>query len=552
MYIDCLYKRHGDDAGIYVVERVNGQRVFKTYKPDFHFYISDPAGEYRSIYGNPVKRMNPASYAERAKFLKSKSENLKTWESDVDPILRCLEAEYKGKGMPTPNVAFFDIETDYDPVHGWSSPKDALNKITSISVHLQWLDQMVCLAIPPKTITWEEAEVIADRVGDVILFKDEAEMLKTFMQLIDDADIISGWNSEFYDVPYIINRIKTLMGKYATMDLCLWGQMPREREYERGGKVEKTFDLVGRVHLDYLELYKKYNPDVKASYKLQAIAEDELGDSKVEYDGTLDDLYNDDFELFLQYNIQDTRLLDKLDKKKRYMSLINKMAHDNCVLLPNVMGTVTQSDQAMVMQAHDMGYVVMDKVKRNPDDSGNKAAGGWVAIPKVGLHKNPASTDCKSLYPSVIRGANISPETIIGQIRTTRTNEAIAAYMTKGPRYTFAGWWNDRFNTLEMEAVYERDKGTILTLDMESGESFELSGYEVYELVFNSGQPWHLSANGTIFSHEKQGVIPALLARWYAERVEMKKRMFYYDEMMAGMIVVPDRVKEMFGLTDEQ
>lgn len=540
MYIDCYYNRSSESEMISVVERVKGERVFKEYKADYHYYITDPGGEHVSMTGMRVKKIAPRSYGERKKMLAMKSDNVVTWESDVDPILRCLEQNYNGKGSPDLHVAFFDIETDYDPIYGWSDPKDARNRINAISVHLQWLDQMVCLAIPPRHMSMEEAQKLADKVGEVILFQSEAEMLQTFMKLVEDADVLSGWNSEFFDIPYVINRIHILMGKHGAAPLCLWGLNPKVREYDRNGKTERTYELIGRIHVDYLDIYKKFNTAVLDSYKLNSVAEFELGETKVDYDGTLDDLYNDDFELFLRYNIQDTRLLDKLDKKKRYMSLINSAAHTNCVLIPNVLGTVTQIDQAIILQAHSMGVVVKDKVKREKDRPEDKSAGGWVAIPKLGLHKYPASEDLNSLYPSTIRACNISSETVIGQIRLDRTNKEIADYLTRGPKFSFAGWWNDRFLPEEVQAVIDRDKGYIINLDMEGGETFELSGYEVYDLLFNSGQPWHMSANGTIFTHEKQGIIPAMLTRWYSERKESKKKMQYLDRVIAGKDI-PDR-----------
>ena len=113
--------------------------------------------------------------------------------------------------------------------------------------------------------------------------------------------------------------MKKILGKHETRHLCLWDQEPRIREFERGGKTMPTYDLIGRVHIDYLQLYKKYNYEERHSYALNAIADIELGETKVQYDGTLDELYNDDFKKFLEYNIQDTRLLDKLDKKLQFI-----------------------------------------------------------------------------------------------------------------------------------------------------------------------------------------------------------------------------------------
>jgi DNA polymerase elongation subunit (family B) len=307
--------------------------------------------------------------------------------------------------------------------------------------------------------------------------------------------------------------------------------MPKEREYERGGKTAITYDLIGRLSMDYMQLYKKYNYEERHSYALNSIAEVELGETKIAYDGTLDELYNDDYKKFLEYNLQDTRLLDKLDKKLQFIDLANNLAHTGCVTIQATMGTVAVTDQNVLMEAHSRNMICPDK-KHGQDEKAARAAGGWVANPKKGFHRWIGSTDMKSLYPSVIRTLNMSPETIVGQIRLDRTNEAINEWEAKGgPKHTFAAWWNDRFNVLEMEDFYNKDIGNKLFLDLEDGSSYELSGKELYELVFNSNQPWCISANGTIFRTDTDGVIPSLLTRWYNERKVLQGIMTNYQNI---------------------
>jgi len=143
------------------------------------------------------------------------------------------------------------------------------------------------LAIPPDTLSWDEAQTIADEVGNVVLFEKEGDMLNAFMDVIEDADVLSGWNSEAYDIPYVVNRVKKVLGKHEARRMCLWEQEPKVREFERGGKNLPTYDLLGRVHVDYLQLYKKYNYEERHSYALNAIADIELDETKVQYDGTL-------------------------------------------------------------------------------------------------------------------------------------------------------------------------------------------------------------------------------------------------------------------------
>lgn len=551
MYVDCLYKRTGKEEIIKVVERVNGVRVFKEYAPDYHFYVSDPKGTHKTIYGNYVKKVSPRTFAEKQKLVKSVSSNVTCWESDVDPIFRCLEQHYKGAEVPDLHVAFFDIETSYDKESGWSDSATAANYITSVSIYLQWIDEMICLALPPDTLTLAEAEIIAGRIeqsekSTIVLCKSEAEMLSLFMDIVEDADILSGWNSEQFDIPYIVNRIRRVLGKGEAHRLCLWNQLPKSRQYERGGRMQETYDLIGRNHVDYLQLYKKYTYEEQQSYSLNSIAEIELNETKVQYDGTLDELYHDEFDKFLEYNIQDTRLLDKLDKKLQFIDLATNIAHENCVLLQTTMGAVAVTDQALLMEAHSRGMICPNKKRdASTDEEDNRAAGGWVATPKKGMHKWVGSVDLNSLYPSTLRALNMSPETIVGQIRLSKTNSEIDTYTKKGGKHTFAAWWNDRFNVLEMDDFFEQDIGTILTLDMEDGTSFNLSAKELYDLVFAEDSTWCISANGTLFRTDIDGVIPSLLTRWYAERKTLQAKAASAETIVLGL-ELPEDLEDLF------
>jgi len=262
------------------------------------------------------------------------------------------------------------------------------------------------------------------------------------------------------------------------------------------------------------------------------------------------ELYNDDFKKFLEYNIQDTRLLDRLDKKLQFIDLANSIAHSNCVLIQTTMGAVAVTDQAVLIEAHGRNQICPDK-KHGKDSESNRAAGGWVANPKKGLHKWLGSTDMKSLYPSVIRTLNMSPETIVGQLRLDRTNAAISAWESKGGKYTFASWWNDRFNVLEMEEFFNNDIGTKLQLDMESGDTFEITGAELRQLIFSGEQPWCISANGTIFRTDVDGVIPSLLTRWYNERKTLQGIMTNYQSIEDNPKIEGIKIpQDLFTLVD--
>jgi len=519
-YIDALFDR--DKDRIHVVERVDGERVYKEYPANYTFYYDDPRGKFNTIYGTPVNRFSTRNSKEFHKEIRINS-NKRLWESDINPIFRCLEDNYLGAQSPKLHTAFFDIEVDFDPERGYSKPEDPFNPITSISVYLDWMDKMVTMVVPPKSYSWETAQEICDKFDNCFLFEREADMLNTFLDLIQDADILSGWNSEGYDIPYTTMRIHRVLSKDDTRRLCLWGQFPKQRTFERFGAENLTFDLIGRVHMDYMQLYRKYTYEERHSYSLDAIGEYEEVGSKVAYEGTLDQLYNKEFEKFIDYNRQDTMLLAKLDKKLRFLDLANELAHDNTVLLPTTMGAVAVTEQAIINEAHQRGMIVPNR--RSRDDQGEtQAAGAYVAYPKKGIHEYIGAIDLNSLYPSAIRALNMGPETIVGQLRPIMTDHYIKEKMSGGS--SFADAWENMFGTLEYQAVMNMEVGTEITIDWEEGNNGSTvhSAADVWRLIFDSRQPWTLSANGTIFKYDMKGVVPGLLERWYAERKEMQAK----------------------------
>ena len=524
MYVDAFF--NSKDSTVKVVERDNGKRIYKDYPGIFEFYTPDPKGNHKSIFGDSLIKVECGSIGEFKKMTQIHSHK-KKFESDIKPVNKIIEAHYKNLDPADLHIAFYDIETDFDKEIGYSSPEDANNRIISRAIHLQWLDQTVCLALPPDGMTMEEANVIADRVGSTILYHEETDILDAFLTLIEDADVVSGWYSEGYDIPYTINRIIKLMGRHEAQRMCLWNKFPKPKTFERGGRDMQTYELQGRIHLDYMALYKKFTYEERHSWSLDAIAEIELGENKVAYEGTLDELYNKDFEKFLRYNIQDTEILNKLDKKLQFVSLASSISHGNCVLIPAALGAVAVTEQAIVVEAHERGMRVPDREHAAGSDL--QAAGGWVQEPKMGLHRWIGSSDLSSLYPSVIRCLNASTETIVGQLRTTQTDNEIREYIAAAKKNTFAGWWNDRFNTIEMEDFLTSDIENKRILDLEDGSSVELTGAELRQLIFDSGNDWCISANGTIFRNDIEGVIPGLLRRWYSERQILQAFKRNYD-----------------------
>lgn len=548
-YTDAFFDRNKDK--IHVVERLDGNRVFSEYPVKYVFYYPDTRGKYRSIFNEPLTKVvctNKKDFNKEKRMHSGK----KLYESDINPLFRFLEETFSGKDAPSLNLGFFDLEVDFNKQLGFAPPDDPFNPITAIALHLSHLNKTICLAVKPNTLTAEQATEIMNRFPDSYLMEDEKELLLTFLELIEDVDVLSGWNSTGFDIPYTVNRITRILGKEYNRTLCFWDQYPSRREYEMYGKMNETYDLVGRQHLDYLELYRKYTYHEMHSYSLDAIGEYELDEKKVAYEGTLHQLYNDDFETFIDYNRQDVDLLVKLDKKLQFIDLANVIAHDNCVILPTTMGSVAQIDQAIVNEAHQRGMIVPDRIRKNDnrfnkveikidehgfdyddrtvygdsDDDEKKTkikenesvAGAYVAVPKTGIHEWVGSIDLNSLYPSILRALNMSPETLVGQIRLDLTSEMLSNFDKVSEA------WDGKFATREYELVVARDKETLLNLDFEDGNTIQATGAELYNLVFNDNMPWMLTSNGTLFTTEKRGIIPGLLERWYSERKDLQKK----------------------------
>ena len=609
-YIDAVLS----NDKVWVVERLsNGKRKTMQYTANYVLYYPDENGQHKTIFGNRVSKF---ATRKRSEFDFKKKEYQKKYgtlyESDINPVFRCLSDNYLGIDPPTFHTCFFDIEVNWQPsriddshptkyrskwltenneqidtaekvrslsrlspdievydyrLGGWVNFKystlsyegknegfaptaNPFNQVTSITVYLDWLEQLVTIASAPPHLSESEIEQIASNFENLVLFDREEDLFDAFFTLIEDADVLTGWNSEGYDIPYLVNRAKLILGEEAALRFCLLNQMPKPRKYERFGKEETTYDLVGRIHLDYLQLYKKYNYESRHSYKLDFIGEMEVGEHKVPYEGTLDQLYNRDFKKFIEYNQQDVMLLVKIHQKLRFLELANALAHENTVLLQTVMGSVAMIEMAIYNEAHSRGMVIPSKKKQ---ESTGQAAGAYVAVPHKGIHEWIAICDLNSLYPSTIRALNMSPETIVGQLRQTLTNAYLEKksielglakskskkhvdidsdesedsddykFDSKTKRVTGPILWENMFGSVEYTEVMNRTD-TKIWIDFENGESIELCAYEIYDLIFSEKSLWGLSANGTIFTFEFEGVIPGLLTRWYSERKDLQKK----------------------------
>lgn len=529
-----------------------GERIVVSKDAPYYFYIDDENGEYRTIYGTPVSKV---TYKTNQEFRNAKTSfearKIRTWESDIPTELRVLSNSYYGVPEPKLHVSFFDIEVDYDPEIGFSSPLNPYAPINAVAICHKWCNELVVLCVPPDD-KWteaklrkfvEQAEVNAPIPAKFkikyVLCEDEAELLLHFLKAIKDSDVLCGWNSDFFDMTYTAMRIarvldgedlnlqttetiNDLTGKIQLnwlenpnhmirqkgrfkflkqLDFPTYGMVSFRFVPTQAGKLMGvTVDLVGRIRVDYMNLVKKYEPGEKPSYKLSAISDavlvnDKTGESllpKLEYEGSLADLYRSNFAFFIRYNIRDTEILDGFEDKLGYVDLANKMAHLSTGLFSHVNGTLKLAELALInYNHHELKLVVNNNV---PPPIDRAIDGALVLLPQTGMHELFGSIDINSLYPSAIRSLNISPETIRGQFEPGDYLwgcSDVAALIVSGS--------TDKF-----------------TLVLETGERLTKTGDEWIDYLIE--HKWAISGYGTVFDQSKQGFIPAILADWYAQR----------------------------------
>ena len=549
MYVQAFYDKNLDK--VLISERLDdGRRVLNSYKPVYEFYIPDSEyGEYTSIYGERCKKLTFDNGWEFYKARKQYKElGVKTFEAYFNIINKTIYKHYKDCKVPNLHKSFIDIEVDRAG-YEYLTVKQLIDKaccpINAISLYNNWQDKLYTLMLCPETLKFEEAKAICDKFENCYLFEQESNLLKVMIGLLEDMDCISSWNGSFFDYPYIVRRIENVLGVGESKALCLWDVIPIQIEKKNDfGETSIGYDFAGKWFSDYIELYKKHERGKKESYSLNSIAELELGEEKVQHDESLEDMYRYRYEDFIKYNRQDTMLVKRLDDKLKYIDSHNVQAHDIPCQLEQTMGTVGAGDQSIINEAHLNNEIVPDKVEGlNPEFNSIIPPGAYCADPIVkGLVEWVFSFDMNSLYPTTIRTLNMSPETIIGQVQLSitlpklyRKMEENNIYKNKAERIPDWGelwgglWATDEYN----EIMNQTD--TILSLKMNNGEVHTLTAKQIYDIIFSENSNIGISAFGTLFRTDKDGLIPNIFSKWYGQRKEFKKQMFKYEAMLTGV-----------------
>jgi DNA polymerase elongation subunit (family B) len=309
---------------------------------------------------------------------------------------------------------------------------------------------------------------------DVLFIKCDSEydLLKKFVKTWEtySPDIITGWNTRFFDIPYIVNRIRKITGDEEMLKRLSPWNLVRERNVTINGKPNQEYILEGIEHLDYLEIYKKFTYTQQESYRLDHIAHVELGERKLSYEehGNLYTLYKEDYTKFIDYNIRDVELVYLLDEKLDLISLILTMAYKAGVNYGDTLGTTNIWDCIIYRMLNKKKVAVPQKLEK----AKTAYPGGYVKEPQVGSHDWVTSFDLNSLYPNIIVQYNMSPETVLDGF----------------------------YNNVSVDAYLNGD-------------------------VDVSGNNYSLAPTGISFSHDKKGVVPTIIEQYYAERRVIKNQM---------------------------
>jgi len=499
----------------------NGRKVVAHHAPHY-FYVQDEEGEYKSIFGHKLKKLE---FGDDDELKAAQRQYGMKFESDIRPEAKVLMNEYYGRATPKIHFAFVDIEVDYKSSIGFSSPENPYAPINAVTVYQSWTGEYWTYAVPPKG--WMDDGTFQDKIKamweehklgfkpNVILCNNEIELLTAMLDDIQSADIISGWNSEFFDLPYIMKRLERVLPKLAHKMCFIGCRPPRENTVERFGSPAIVYSLNGRTHLDYMDLFKKFTFEGRTSYSLGNIAAEELDVPKLDYPGTLEQLYNRDFVHFVTYNARDVEVITKLEEKYKFIQLVNQMSHENTVPFTAMLGTVRYVETGIMNFAHNLPDELAKFFGTNKLIAGDKAfstvknkkvEGAIVMVPRMGLWEWLGSVDLTSLYPSVIRALNMSIETFIGQFGTV-----------DDPQYGEDAWY----------AIWKKlDTRWIANID---GEDYEMTGAEWHE--FMREQNWAISAFGTIFDQSKPGMVAAVLTFWFTERKRLQAEKKRYGKL---------------------
>ena len=446
----------------------NGERVTSRlkYKPTLFVPVRKQT-QYRSLDGKFLTPMVQETIKDAKEFVDQYSNQPGMLYGFTRWPYQWISDNFRGEVQWDINkiqVATIDIETESE--NGFPQVDHPIERVNAITLKNHQSKKFVVFGLHEWNTDRDDITYIRCNTED--------ELLQRFIGFwsANYPDVITGWNSRFFDIPYLVNRIKVRLGEDEIKKLSPWGSVFNSDVFRMGRK-HTAFDLVGISQLDYLELYQKYTYSAQESYRLDHIGFVELGKAKNTnpYE-TFREWYQKDYQSFIDYNIMDVELVDALEDKMKLIDLQLTMAYYAKCNYNDVYSQVKMWDIIIYNYLREKNIQVPFQVRQEKKEA---FAGAYVKDPQIGLHKWVVSFDLNSLYPHLIMQYNISPETIVGM---SETHPGVDGMLYK-----------------ETATDHLPDLNQTMT------------------------------PNGALFSRERHGFLPELLYSMYNERSAFKKKM---------------------------
>jgi DNA polymerase elongation subunit (family B) len=445
------------------------------FKP--YAYERNPFGESTTLSGVTV-----------SKTYEFTKDDPNLFEADVPETTRILVDLYHTSDIPSVGHVIMTFDIEVEMITGLPDTQKAKNAITAIALHDSATDVYYALVLD------EFGKVKNTTTGNRVVksYSSERELLRAFLTIYEEIrpSIITGWNIDSFDVPYLFNRITNVLGRTSATRLSPIGECFYSPYRNR-------WSFAGVSALDYIHLYKTYNYGLEASYTLNHIATKELGKGKLEYKGNLDDLFREDINKYIDYNIVDVELVVGLEKKLQFIELCRAICHAGHVPYEDFVYSSKYLEGACLNYLKHRNLVAPNKpadrrerMQEINDNNQEKFIGAYVKEPIVGKYDWIYDLDLTSLYPSIIMTLNISPETKVGKIENWDAEDWI--------------------------------KGIDKTYDVTSEGSTETyTKGQVQEMIKEHGLG--VAANGVLYDQSKPGLIADILDTWFKQRVEFRK-----------------------------
>ena len=431
-------------------------------------------------------------------------ENPKLHFHDMKPYQRFLIDLYGNNDEPskTHREIFFDIEIEMGGALTEDYIRSAPKPVTSIAWWDKQIDEWSILILDTKN----QLKHTKAKNREIIPCRNEEELLRRWLDKLEEIqpDILVVYNSDYFDIPYLFYRIGNVLGKSQSYRLSKIQKVVDESRWNQ----DNWLRIAGVESLDYMKLHKKFSFKDEPSFKLDALGEKYCNLNKIEYEGSLDRLFEEDIQKFIQYNFRDVEILKALDEKFQYLSLTKNLAHKGKINYSDVYKNSMVHDGSISAYLLEKGIVPPAR-DRNPITKKNYA-GGYLFCPTAGIFKYMFDEDLTSLYPSIIMSLNIGKETLLGRIMMDDERVVVEGKEIFNCRYAL----ND---------LKQMEPSTVLTIQSAKRKSAQIKVKDLIKLIETDNLA--ISANGVMYRTDFDSVLKTILAKWFEERVIYKNQM---------------------------